>query len=129
VGEGQVGFVGELIGGVLRTRACGTTAAAVDEATGQLTRSLGTLGIDVAVEKRTIDMAAFQAEPLASNRIWIGGEPLEALLSASVGKGECCGSCGDAECRTATVDGTTHEARPPEMIVRAGLLAAARLLG
>lgn len=24
VGEGQVGFVGELIGGVLRTRACGT---------------------------------------------------------------------------------------------------------
>jgi len=101
----------------------------VDEATGQLTRSLGTLGIDVAVEKRTIDMAAFQAEPLASNRIWIGGEPLEALLSASVGKGECCGSCGDAECRTATVDGTTHEAIPPEMIVRAGLLAAARLLG
>jgi hypothetical protein len=107
---------------------CGTTEAAVDEAAGQLSRSLGALGIDVAVEKRTLDGAAFRGDPLSSNRIWLGGEPLEAWLSADVGESACCGSCGDADCRTVTVDGTTYEAIPPELIVRAGLLAGARLL-
>lgn len=107
---------------------CGATEAAVDAAVGQLTRSLGALGIGITVEKRTLEATAFRAEPLASNRIWLADEPLEAWLSGSAGQSPCCGSCGDAECRTLAVDGATYEAIPPELIVRAGLLAGARLL-
>lgn len=107
---------------------CGATEAAVDAAVGQLTRSLGALGIGVTVEKRTLEATAFRADPLASNRLWLADAPLETWLSGSVGQSPCCGSCGDAECRTLVVDGATHEAIPPELIVRAGLLAGARLL-
>lgn len=107
---------------------CGATEAAVDVAAGRLARSLGTLGIEVAVDKGTLDDATFRADPSASNRIWLAGEPLEAWLGAETGESACCGSCGDAACRTVAVDGTTYEAIPPELIVRAGLLAGARLL-
>lgn len=108
---------------------CGATEAAVDEAAGRLANALGALGIEVAVDKGALDEAAFRADPSASNRIWLAGEPLEAWLGAESGESACCGSCGDAPCRTVTVDGTTYEAIPPDLIVRAGLLAAARLLG
>lgn len=108
---------------------CGATEAAVDEAAGRLANALGALGIEVAVDKGALDDAAFRADPSASNRIWLAGEPLEAWLAAEVGESACCGSCGDAACRTVTVDGTTYEAIPPELIVRAGLLAGARLVG
>ena len=107
---------------------CGATEVAVDEAADLLRAALGVLGIEVAVDKRTIDAAAFQADPLASNRVWVGGEPLEAWFGGVVGESACCGACGDAGCRTITVDGTRHEAVPSALIVRAGLLAGQKLL-
>lgn len=108
---------------------CGATGTAVEEAVGKLGRCLGELGIETVLEKQSLGMSAFHEDPLESNRIWIAGEPLEKWLSATIDQSRCCSTCGDADCRSITVDGTTYEAIPAELIVRAGLLAGASLLG
>jgi hypothetical protein len=108
---------------------CGATGAAVERAVELLKRALRELEIEVALKTEALDPATFAKDPLESNRIWIGGLPLEWWLSATSGKSQCCDACGDADCRTVTVDGRTYEATPAELIVKAGLLAAARLLG
>ncbi len=107
---------------------CGATENAVEDAAGRLKRSLKELGVDVALEKTAIDARTFSGDPLQSNRIWVGGRPIEEWLQASVGRSRCCSTCGDADCRTVTVDGKTYEAIPAEFIVRAGLLAGAQLV-
>ena len=108
---------------------CGATGAAVERAVELLRRALRELEIEVALKTEVLDPATFAKDPLESNRIWIGGLPIEWWLSASSGKSQCCDACGDADCRTMTVDGRTYEAIPVELVVKAGLLAAARLLG
>lgn len=107
---------------------CGTTDTAVVEAVQKLKRSLKELGIDVVLEKKTLSPSTFLKEPLESNRIWIGGEPIEKWLSATTGQSKCCSTCGESDCRTVTVEGRTYEAIPAELIVKAGLLASAQLL-
>lgn len=107
---------------------CGTTEAAVDQAVQKLKRSLQELGVDVVLEKKTLTSATFHKDPLESNRMWVAGEPIERWLSATSGQSKCCSACGDADCRTITVDGETYEAIPAEFIVKAGLLACAELL-
>ena len=107
---------------------CGTTETAVEEAVQKLKRSLKELGIDVVLEKKTLSPSTFLKDPLESNRIWVAGEPVEKWLSAASGQSKCCSTCGDSDCRTVTVDGKTYEAIPAELIVKAGLLAGARLL-
>jgi hypothetical protein len=107
---------------------CGSTGAAVENAVAMLGRSLQELGIDVVLKAEALAPSTFARDPLASNRIWIGGVPLEWWLSASSGKSQCCSACGDTECRTVTIDGRTYEAIPVDLILKAGLLAAARLL-
>ena len=107
---------------------CGTTEMAVEEAVRRLKRSLKELGIDVILDKRTLSPSTFLKDPLESNRIWIAGEPIEKWLSATSDQSKCCSTCGDSDCRTVTVDGKTYEAIPAELIVKAGLLAAAQLL-
>lgn len=54
----------------------------------------------------------------AVNEEWLGG---------TIGQRPCCEVCGPNECRTLTIEGRTHEAIPSELVVRAGLLAAASL--
>jgi len=107
---------------------CGATETAVVEAIGNLRRALSPLGIEVALEKESLAPIEFRNAPLESNRIWIAGEPLESWLSAATGQSRCCSTCGDADCRTVTVDDRTYEAIPADLIVRAGLLAGARLV-
>jgi hypothetical protein len=107
---------------------CGTTETAVDEAVQKLKRSLQELGIDVVLEKETLNPSAFLKDPLDSNRIWVAGEPIEKWLSATSGRSQCCSACGDSDCRTVTVDGQIYEAIPAELILKAGLLAATELL-
>ena len=60
----------------------------------------------------------------ASNRIWIAGKPIEEWLEGTVGSSRCCSVCGDSECRTVEVRGTTFEAIPEQLILKAALLAA-----
>lgn len=107
---------------------CGITETLVDEAVNKLKGSLKGLGIDVVLEKNAISPSEFTKDTLQSNRIWIGGKPIEEWLSATSGQSKCCTVCGESDCRTVTVDGKTYEAIPSELIVKAGLLAGAELL-
>jgi hypothetical protein len=106
---------------------CGGTYAELQKALAMLDRELRPRGIEPFVELREIDEATFRADPSASNRIWIAGVPLEDWLGAGVGKSRCCAACGDADCRTVTVDETTFETIPADLIVRAAQGAAATL--
>lgn len=106
---------------------CDDTGQAITEAYRKLKRSLKPLGIRVVLEKTALSPAEFAANPLESNRILISGKPLEEWLSATSGQSQCSAACGGAACRTLTVGGRTYEAIPSELVVRAGLLAAAQL--
>ena len=106
---------------------CGATERAVDEAVARLKDALRGRGVEVVLEKCALSSAEFAKDTLQSNRLWLAGKPLEAWLAGESGGSRCCGECGDAECRTLTVDGTTHEVIPPELILKAGLLAAETL--
>jgi hypothetical protein len=107
---------------------CEGTGQAVGHAVERLRAALVPLGIEPSLETREIARETFKVKPLESNRIWIDGEPLEAWLNATPGASRCCDACGDAECRTLEVAGTTFEAIPESLLVRAGLIAASRLL-
>lgn len=107
---------------------CSTTQQQVERAVERLKAALAPLGVEPRLETREIAPQDFRAQPLESNRIWIGGEPLEAWLNGTAGASRCCKACGDAECRTLEVDGTSYEAIPESLLVRAGLIAASRLL-
>lgn len=113
---------------------CGTTQREVRKAHALLRKSLSPLGINVVLEEKTLDKAV--AGSIAeSNRIWIAGKPLEKWLGATPGASDCasCGSlCGSATtgnvaCRTVILNKSVYEAIPSELILRAGLLAAAEI--
>jgi hypothetical protein len=53
---------------------------------------------------------------------------MEEWLGARVGSSRCCSVCGDSECRTVEVAGTTFEAIPERLFLKAALIASAQLL-
>lgn len=106
---------------------CADTGDALQGAMQALTEALAPLGMVPELELRELDEPSFQAEPSASNRIWIAGKPMEEWLQGSVGTSQCCSVCGDAECRTVAVDGQTFEAIPQDLLVKAALIAALTL--
>lgn len=108
---------------------CGRTGTEVERAVRSLAEALRPLGIAPTLETRTLDQAEFEAAPGDSNRIFIAGQPLESWLGATVSASQCCAVCGDNYCRTVEVDGATFETIPERLIVKAGLVAAASLLG
>ncbi len=103
---------------------CGATEAAVSEACRVLQQTLAPWGITVRLDKTALDPATFAQDPLQSNLITINGRSLEEWLGAQTGQSQCCGPCGDNECRTILVNGQVYEAIPAELIVQAGLAAA-----
>lgn len=107
---------------------CADTGDSTEVAVEKLKRCLVEVGINVVFKKHTLDQSAFSENPIESNQIKIDGKSLEQWLDGTTGQSQCCGACGDAECRTITVDGITHEAIPEALIIRAGLLAAAENL-
>jgi len=107
---------------------CGATESAVDDAVQMLKQSGKGLGIEVVLEKSTLDISTFKETPRESNRIWIGAKPLEDWLSATISESRCGSACEGENCRTLVVDGKAFEAIPSELIVKAGLLASAQLL-
>ena len=108
---------------------CGATYEELERAVATLRTALGPLGIEPILVTREIDDPTFRADPSLSNRIWIGNKPIEEWLNASVGSSRCCSVCGDAECRTVELEGSTFETIPEELLIRAALIAAADLLG
>lgn len=107
---------------------CGTTQHAVRHAVATLTEALRPLGITPMLEERALDEATFERSPGESNRIWMAGRPLEDWLGATAGASQCCSVCGDHDCRALEIDGSSFEAVPERLIVKAGLAAAASLL-
>jgi len=97
-------------------------------AVSKLKKSLRPLGIEPALEVREVDSNSFKANPSESNRIWIGGRPMEDWLGATVGSSPCCSVCGDSECRTVEVEGVTFETIPERLFVKAALVAASHVL-
>lgn len=107
---------------------CGATEQAVRQAAADLEQALHVLGIEVQLKVHQLDPARFAQAPLESNRLWIADAPLEHWLGASSGQSRCCSACGDSDCRTLQLGEQVYEAIPAELILRAGLLAAASLL-
>jgi len=106
---------------------CGTTEQEVEKAVQQLNHALSQSGVVVSLTKKGIDPDSFKKDVLQSNKILIAGKLMEEWLGAKTGQSKCCETCGDAECRTVVYADETHEAIPADLIVRAGLVAAARL--
>ncbi|WP_151447198.1 DUF2703 domain-containing protein [Lacisediminimonas profundi] len=107
---------------------CNATYEEMLRAVGKLKESLRPLGIDPMLEVKELDVKSFEANPSESNRIWIGGRPMEEWLDASVGSSPCCSVCGDSKCRTVEVEGNTFEVIPEKLLVKASLVAASQLL-
>ena len=111
---------------------CAATEKEVRKALQGLETSLAPLGIAVTLEEEVLDSAACAEDISESNRIWIDNKPLEDWLGASVGKSNCASCCEelgtDVECRTVIHEGETFEAIPANLIIKAGLVAASRLL-
>jgi hypothetical protein len=107
---------------------CGNTEVEVRRAAETLRQVLAPLGIEPQLDVAEVEEAAVATSPLESNRIWIAGRPMEDWLSGSVGSSQCCPVCGDSDCRTLEIRGTTFETIPERLIVKAGLLAAAEAL-
>jgi Domain of unknown function (DUF2703) len=107
---------------------CQGTGEEVKQAAAILESRLAPFGIRVILETAELDRAAWQADPDQSNLISMAGRPLEEWLEGRVGHSTCCGVCGDEECRTLEVEGKTYETIPADLIVQAGLMAAAQLV-
>lgn len=108
---------------------CSSTGKELETAVSKLRRSLKPLGIRVALKKARLSLSEFRREPGASNRIFFNGLPLEGLINAKTGKSPCCDVCGEAECRTVKTGGRAYEVVPSALVIRAGLVAASRLIG
>ncbi len=110
---------------------CGGTEKELQQGIASLKKALDPLGIEVTLEKRSLGLECAD-NIIESNRILISGRPLEEWLGATVGTsacGSCCEKLGETvECRTTTVDGRTYEIIPAQLLVKAGLKAAAELL-
>lgn len=104
---------------------CGSTEQEVEKAVKDLNQMLAPSDIAVNLVKKAIYPETFKKDALQSNKILIAGKTLEEWLGATTGQSKCCETCGDAECRTVEYGGDSHEAIPAELIVRAGLTAAA----
>jgi len=107
---------------------CSATHQEMQQAVSKLKVTLRPLGIEPTLEVREIDERSFKANPSESNRIWIAGRPMEEWLGARVGSSRCCSVCGESECRTVEVKGTTFEAIPERLFLRAALIASSQLL-
>jgi len=107
---------------------CHGTGDEMLHAVDRLRAALAPLGVEPQLETVELDEASFLAQPSESNRIWIAGKPIEEWLDAHTGSSRCCNECGDNDCRTVEVAGQTYEVIPEELLVRAGVIAASRLL-
>ncbi len=107
---------------------CQTTGEELTKTVSNLKESLKALGIEVSLVKEELSVDDFKEAPLQSNMILFNNQTLEELIGANVGESECCDVCGSSDCRTTEVGGEIYEVVPGELILKAGLLAAAKLM-
>lgn len=107
---------------------CHGTGEEVQRAVHTLEQALLPLGVTPELEIKEIDEGTFLKDTLQSNQILIGGHSIEYWLGGKTGSSRCCNECGDNDCRTVEVGGQSYEVIPEELLVRAGMIAATRLL-
>lgn len=107
---------------------CGSTETEVEKAVVLLTQSLAPQGVNVVLEKGEMTAEQFAQNTLKSNSILINGKLLEEWIGGQTGQSQCCDICGPNDCRTMDVGGDVYEVIPADLVVKAGLLAAAQLL-
>ena len=106
---------------------CGSTEEELDKAVIELRNSLNPLGIEIILNKSELTLAEFKKDSVKSNRIMFNDCPLEDLINAKTGQSQCCDVCGDNKCRTVDIEGESFETIPASLIVKAGLLAFAKI--
>ncbi|MEM7145340.1 MAG: DUF2703 domain-containing protein [Verrucomicrobiota bacterium] len=98
--------------------------SALDRSVAALKKALTPLGVEVILQKAGVTQAEFDKDPMISNRIWINGAALTTYLPESK-----VGSVRDEESgnlyRTVSFAGGQFRDIPPQLIVHAGLIAAA----
>ena len=107
---------------------CHSTGDEVQRAVQKLKETLEPMGVTPELEVREIDEASFFKDTLQSNQILIAGQSMEHWLGGQTGSSRCCNECGDNDCRTVEVGGQIYEVIPEELLVRAGVIAATRML-
>ena len=107
---------------------CSGTGDEIQTAAEMLRKAFAPLGIAVITEMKKISTSEFMSAPLESNRVWIGNRPIEEWLGAEAGQSQCCGSCGEHECRTLSISDQRYEVIPRKLVLKAGLMAAAELI-
>ena len=105
-------------------RAHWTAEKEVDAAFAMLKSSLQPAGIDVVLQKVPLTEEQFAKDPLKSNRLWLNGASLEMYLpEAKAGSVQSPDST--TVYRTVEFAGASFRDVPRQMIVKAGLIAAA----
>lgn len=107
---------------------CNDTGETVKTGALKLKNALAMLDIEVELLQKGMDFSAFANNPLQSNTILINGKLLEEWIGGETGKSKCCDVCGDSDCRTISFGENTFESIPENVIIKAGLLAAAELM-
>jgi hypothetical protein len=107
---------------------CHSTGEEVQRAVEKLKLALEPLGVTPELQVKEIDQATFIQDTLQSNQILIAGQTIEHWLGGQAGSSRCCNECGDNDCRTVEVGGQSYEVIPEELLIRAGVIAAARML-
>ena len=107
---------------------CHSTGEEVQRAVEKLKLALEPLGVAPELQVKEIDEVAFLKDSLQSNQILIGGQSIEHWLGGQTGSSRCCNECGDNDCRTVEIGGQSYEVIPEDLLVRAGVIAAARML-
>jgi hypothetical protein len=112
---------------------CGSEATqkALENAYAELSESLGPKGIEVELRSTNFSPEECMGAPEQANRILIAGHSIAHWLNADVGTSPCQGFCKQAlgdkgACQTLIYEGEAYEVAPAELIVKAGLLAAAQ---
>lgn len=107
---------------------CLKTGNEVEKAISILKESLKPMNIEIVLEKESLTELQFKTNTLESNRIWINDISIEEYVGGKVGQSECCDVCGPHECRTVNVGEQVYETIPSDAIVKAGLIAASRMI-
>ena len=106
---------------------CHSTGEEVQRAVQKLKLALEPLGVTPELQVKEIDEASFLNDPLQSNQILIDGQTIEHWLGGQTGSSRCCNECGDNDCRTIEVGGQSYEVIPEALLMRAAVIAAARM--
>ena len=107
---------------------CGITEKDMQKAAAELKNQLADKGIKVLVKPR----AAVKGETCAvsASNVWVCDVPLETWLAASVNTRpcDCKGSSQPMNCKALYLNGNEYQTIPPELVVDAGMRAAAMLI-